>query len=189
MRMLAATLGVAALLATSGSAARPARPASRAPVRPAAASLCAKGERVVYSCQFGRQLGSVCLGRSSVHYRFGWPGGGRGIDLASTPDWSNVHTGRNRSQGGLNQDSIRFTRGTTHYVVHAGETGSLNENPGRQFSGIVVLEGAGGEKELASLACRAHNQFRGSTFQDLGKAAPKRWDGAETSGGPFDMVY
>ncbi len=177
MRRLAATLGVAAMMATGGSAARPARQGE--------ANLCTSAERVVYSCQFGTRLGSMCLGRKSIHYRFGKLGR-LGLNLASTPSWSNIHTGGNRSQGGLNQDSIRFTRSTTHYVVHAGETGSLNENPGRRMSGIVVLEG---EREVANLACKARSPFHAEAFGAIGNAAPKGWNGAETPGGSFDMIY
>ena len=186
MRRLAAAMGVAALLVTSGSAAKPARQAHNAEV-----SLCTGGEQIVYSCQFGTRLGSVCLGRTSIHYRFSKPGrfgkpGRLGLNLASTRDWSNVHVGANRSQGGLNQDSIRFTRAATHYVVHAGETGSLNESPGRRMSGIVVLEGG---REVANLACKARNPFRAEALSAIGRAAPKGWDGAEPPGGPFDMIY
>ena len=183
MRVLAAALGVAALLITSASAARPARLA-----HPARASLCSGGEHVVYSCRFGTKLGSVCLGKTSLHYRFG-PPGHPSINLASAPDWSNIHTGGNRSQGGLNQDSIRFTNGTTHYVVHSDETGALNENPGRSSSGIEVLQGASGERQLASLSCKARTRFSWKPFGDISQSAPDTWDGAETSGGPFDMVY
>lgn len=184
MRAFAATLGVAALLATSGSAARPAAPH----VSLAGQSLCSAGERVVYACRFGARLGSVCLGKSSLHYRFG-PAGRAAIDIASAPDWSNIHTGSNRSQGGLNQTSLRFTRGTVHYVVHAGETGALNENPGRRISGITVFEGANGEMQLADLACRSGAGFHAGALNALQAAAPRQWRGDETPGGPFDMVY
>lgn len=184
MRALAAALSVAALLCTAGSAAKPAR-SSRAP----APSLCSGGERVVYSCRFGAKLGSVCLGRHSLHYRFG-PAGHAEIDVASAPDWSNIHMGGNRSRAGLNQASIRFTNGMTHYIVHSDETGSLNENPGRQSSGIEVLLGTTGEQELASLDCKARTRFNWQAFNAIGTAAPKGWDSnAETPGGPFDMVY
>ncbi|OYU33126.1 hypothetical protein [Novosphingobium sp. PASSN1] len=186
MRAIAAALSVAALLATAGSAAKPARAGRAAHVT--AASHCAGGERVVYSCQFGRRIGSVCLGGKALHYRFG-PPGHPAIDVASDAAWSNIHRGGNRSQGGLNQATIRFTNGTTHYVVHAGETGSLNENPGKRISGLVVLQGASGEREVANLSCRAASGFNGQALDALDKAAPRGWDGAEAAGGPFDMVY
>lgn len=180
---LPVAVALAALLSTGGSVAKPARLGAARP-----ASLCANDERVVYTCRFGVKLGSVCLARNSLHYRFG-PHGRPELHIASTPDWSNIHTGGNRSQGGLNQDYIRFTNGMTHYVVYVDETGSLNENPGRQSSGIEVLQGSSGENALASLTCRSPASFDGSAYDDLAKAAPKDWDGAETPGGPFEVIY
>jgi hypothetical protein len=188
MRAAAAAMGVAALLATAGSAAHPARAGHSASAASPSPNHCAGGERVVYSCRFGRRIGSVCLGGKVLHYRFG-PPGHPAIDVASNAAWSNVHRGANRSQGGLNQDSLRFTNGLTHYVIHAGETGSLNENPGKRISGLVVLQGAGGEREIASLTCRAGSGFNWQALDALGNATPQGWDGAEAPGGPFDMVY
>lgn len=185
MRTLAATMSVAALLCTVGSAARPAQTARMVA---APASLCTGGERVVYACRFGAKLGSICLDKNSLHYRFG-PANHADIDIASTPNWSNIHTGGNRSQGGLNQDSIRFTNGMTHYVVHSDETGSLNEHPGRKSSGIEVLQGLSGERQLASLSCKARSRFNWQAFDAIADAAPADWDSDETPGGPFDMVY
>lgn len=187
MQKAAAAMRVAAalavLLVTDGSAAKPARPRLAPP-----ASLCAGGERVVYSCRFGAKVGSVCLGRNSLHYRFGRPGVAD-ITVSSTPDWSNIHTGGNRSQGGLNQDYIRFTNGKTHYVVHVDETGSLNENPGRRSSGIEVLQGETGPSMIASLSCPSRTGFRTDALLALNRSAPETWDGAEVSGGPFEMIY
>ncbi len=183
MRALAAAMSVAALLCTAGSAAKPAH-SSRAPMP----SLCSGGERVVYSCRFGEKLGSVCLGQSSLHYRFG-PAGHAEIDVASAPDWSNIHTGGNRSRAGLNQDHIRFTNGLTHYIVHQDETGSLNENPGRTSSGIEVLRGEAGDQSLASLDCKARARFDWQSFDAIAAAAPKGWDNTETPGFPSNAVY
>lgn len=176
-------VALAALLSTGGSVAKPARHRAMPP-----ASLCHAGERVVYTCRFGAKLGSVCLGRNSLHYRFG-PQGKPELHIASAPDWSNIHTGGNRSQAGLNQDYIRFTNGQTHYVVHVDETGSLNETPGRRSSGIEVLQGPSGERTLASLACKSKAPSNWSVGADLYKAAPKDWDGTELPGGPFEMIY
>ncbi|MGV3513315.1 MAG: hypothetical protein ACO1OX_15040 [Novosphingobium sp.] len=180
---LPVAVALAALLCTGGSAAKPARHRS-----PPLASLCNSGERVVYTCRFGAKLGSVCLGRNSLHYRFG-PRGRPELHIASTPDWSNVHTGGNRSQGGLNQDYVRFTNGETHYVVHVDETGSLNETPGIPSSGIEVLQGASGESALASLTCKSKASFNWAAYLDLAKAAPENWDATETPGGPFEVIY
>ena len=185
MRGAAAALlvAIAALLATGGSVAKPARPRPAPP-----AGLCAGGERVVYSCRFGTKLGSVCLGRNALRYRYGKPGKPE-IEVSSTPEWSNIHTGGNRSQGGLNQDYVRFTNGQTHYVVHVDETGSLNENPGRRSSGIEVLQGDAAPATIAGLSCRSRSGFRTDAWLALNRSAPEDWDGAERPGGPFEMIY
>lgn len=174
---------LAVLLATHGSVAEPARPGLAPP-----ASLCAGAERVVYSCRFGAKLGSVCLGRNALRYRYGRPGKPE-IEVSSTPDWSNIHTGGNRSQGGLNQDYIRITNGKTHYVVHVDETGSLNENPGRRSSGIEVLQGDAEPAAIASLSCPSRTGFSTDAWLALNRSAPEAWEGAEVPGGPFEMIY
>jgi hypothetical protein len=165
-----------------------AKPAPARTIRSDAISHCRTGERIVYTCQFGKKLGSVCLGQQSLHYRFG-PKGRAELDLVSTPDWNNIHLGGNRSQGGLNQNYIRFTNGNTHYVIHAGETGPLNERPGRRLSGIVVLGGIAGETQIATLECKGGKQLSDDTFRDLTNAAPDAWDSQEPEGGPFDVIY
>ena len=179
-----AALGLAVLFGTANAV--PNRALSAAPKN--VPNLCQVGERVVYSCRFGGKLGSVCLGRKSIHYRFG-RGNRPELDLANTGDWGNVHVGGNRSQGGLNQDHIRFTNRDTHYVVHSGETGSLNERPGRRFSGIAVLRGSSGQSTVADLKCKAGAAFDSAAFPAIASAAPKGWDGEEVSGGPFDVIY
>lgn len=142
---------------------------------------------MVYTCRFGAKLGSVCLGRSSLHYRFGAQGRPE-LHIASNADWSNIHTGGNRSQVGLNQDYILFTNGLTHYVVHVEETGSLNETPGKQSSGIEVLQGAAGERTLASLSCRTKASFDGTAHADIWRAAPENWNGTELPA-TFQAIY
>ena len=155
---------------------------------PLSATQCHGGERVVYSCRFGAKIGSVCLGTNSIHYRFG-PSARPELDLSSTPDWSNIHIGGNRSQGGLNQDFIRFSSHDTHYVVHSDETGSLNERPGRVTSGIVILRGDSAEDEIGRLECKSHASFNDKAFNSISGAAPEGWDGQEPEGGPFEAVY
>jgi hypothetical protein len=154
----------------------------------AAGSHCRAGERVVYACRMGRKLVSVCLGANSIHYRFG-PRGALELDIASTAGWDNIHVGGNRSQGGLNQDHIRFSNLDTHYVVHAGATGSLNERPGRRMSGIAVLQGDSAEHEIARVDCKSGAPFDSESFAAISDAAPEGWDGGEPDGGPFDVIY
>jgi hypothetical protein len=154
----------------------------------AAGSQCRPGERVVYECRVGEKLASVCLGANSIHYRFGSAAGPE-LDVSSAADWANIHIGGNRSQGGLNQDHIRFSSRDTHYVIHAGETGSLNENPGRRISGVAILKGSSADDEVASMDCAAGVPFDFDAFEAIPGAAPKGWDGSEADGGPFDVIY
>lgn len=151
-------------------------------------SLCRVDELIVYSCRFAKKLGSVCLGQGTLAYRFGRPSKPE-IAIENAPDWSNVHTGANYSQAGLTQQHIRFTKGAIHYVVHAGETGSLNETPGRRISGIVVLGGTDGTRNLADFDCREGSGFAAGSFGRITQTAPDGWDGSETTDGPFDAVY
>lgn len=181
----AAALSLAVLFGTANAV--PDRALSAA-VRKNPPNLCLVGERAVYSCRFGGKSGSVCLGKNSIHYRFG-RGNRPELDLANTADWGNIHIGGNRSQGGLNQDHIRFTNRDTHYVVHSGETGSLNERPGRRLSGIAVLQGSAGQSEVAHLQCKQSAAFDSAVFSAISSAAPDGWDGEEASGGPFDVIY
>jgi hypothetical protein len=165
-----------------------AAPARTKPVKVPAQSHCRNDERVLYSCRFGRKTGSVCLGRNSLHYRFGLLGRPE-LELSSSPDWRNIHIGGNRSQLGLNQNHIRFTNLDTHYVVHAGVTGQHNERPGFRISGIVVLKGSSADHQIASLDCKAGKQFSADAYRDYTNAAPDSWDGWEPEGGPFNVIY
>ena len=154
----------------------------------ATAGLCRTGERALWQCPVGGKPASVCLGANSIHYRSA-SGAGEPLDIASDASWSNIHIGGNRSQGGLNQDHIRFSSQGTHYVVHAGETGSLNERPGLRVSGVAVLRGAAAEEMVESLDCRAGTPFVTGAFQAISGAAPQEWDGEETDDDPFDAIY
>jgi hypothetical protein len=145
-------------------------------------SHCAPTERVLYSCAFPRGVGSLCASQSAVHYRYG-PLGKPGIDIGNKPDWSNVHLGTVRGQGDGRQSHVRFSRGTYHYVVFEGMNGSLTESPGHAYSGIAVLEGAQGERELATLSCR------GQATISLDDALLNEKAASEQTDGPFDMWY
>lgn len=182
MRALAATLGVAALFVTSGSVARPARVSRIAAPAP---SHCAVGQRAVYSCRFGAKIGSLCLGNRSLHYRFG-PLGRPEIDLASAPDWSNVHTHRLYSHA-LAQNHVRMTRGSINYIVHFGEAGNLSDVPGKSMSGLVVVDGRG--NALADRTCKSGAWINADAFLDIPRNAPPGWEGDETPDGPFDDYF
>lgn len=180
--LFAATGGV--LLLTGPLAA----PGRAAPAASAPASQCRADETVLYSCRFGAALGSVCGGTGTVHYRFG-PAGRPAIDLASAPDWGNVHTGRVRGQGGGYQEHVRFTRGDTHYLVFRGEDGSLASRPGRTYSGIAVLGGARGERALATLACKGGARIAPGLVDGVMAQAPAGAALEELADGPFDAWF
>ncbi|KPH57612.1 hypothetical protein [Novosphingobium sp. ST904] len=170
-----AALGAACLaLSPAGSAVAD----SGAPV----ASHCVPGERVLYSCAFPRGVGSLCSDGETVHYRYG-PRGKAEIDLAGLPDWSNVRVGDVRGQGNGYERHVRISRGRFHYVVFEGMNGELSESPGRAYSGIAVLEGARGERELITLSCP------GRSAHDLSAPLLQERAEAEEPNGPFDMWY
>ena len=160
--------------------------AEPAPITPA--SQCRTGEQVIYSCRFGATarptLGSLCGAGGAIHYRFG-PAGKPAIDLASKPDWSNIHTGRVRGQGaGGYQEHVRFTHGVTDYIVFRGQDGELASHPGRTYSGIAV-QGAG----AATLTCRGGARIAGSMIEQVAALAPPAALLDETPGGPFDAWF
>ncbi len=117
----------------------------------APASQCRAGEAVVYTCNFGKAVGSVCSGGGMLHYRYG-PVGKPDIAISSTPDWSNVSRKVVVGGGGGSQPYLRFTRADYSYVVFWGTAGNLTVRPGRLWSGIHVRRG---DKDLATLSCRS----------------------------------
>ncbi|HKX88091.1 MAG TPA: hypothetical protein VJM13_02690 [Sphingopyxis sp.] len=153
---------------------------------PAAAGLCRAGETPVYSCRFGRKIGSVCGGAKSVTYRFG-SAAKTEMEIASKPNWSNVRLGFVTGQQGGHQSHIRFTRGDTHYIVFEGANGQAAINPGHSYSGIAIVAGADGGKELGRLDC-GNGQDASAMAEAVRNRAPamlrERLD--ETTDGPFD---
>ena len=180
MARAALALALTALSGLTGSVlAAPGRGA------PNAGSHCRNGEAVVYSCRFGAKTGSVCLGANSIHYRFG-PLGRPEIDLASAPDWSNVHPLELYSQS-LAQKHVRMNRGPISYVVYFGEAGRLSDVPGRRISGITVMRGT--DRILGELACPGAGRFSPDAYARIGDAAPAGWEGGEAAGGAFDGYF
>lgn len=182
--LAAAALAVVALAGTASFAPVAAGPA------PAPVSLCARGETVAYSCNFGRSIGSVCAGQGRVHYRFGLPGS-PAMDLANADDWSNVHVGSVVGQGGGLQEHVRFSAGQIHYTVFAGVEGSLADHPGRTYSGIAVSQGKSGEHSLATLTCKGGAVIAGDWVGMVRAAAPAPVQESleEERDGPFDAWF
>lgn len=155
-----------------------------------ATTHCRTGETILYSCRFGKSVGSVCGAPGKLSYRFG-PAGRPDIDIASAPDGANIRLGHVTGQGGGHQTHVRFSRGDTHYIVYEGANGSLAVDPGHLYSGIAVLQGADGGRELATLACHAkamqHPDFADELAGYLPSADPEHL--AEQTDGPFDAWF
>ncbi|WP_423604081.1 hypothetical protein [Sphingomonas sp. MS122] len=148
-------------------AAPAAAPLTAAPAAPA--SQCRAGEKTVYSCRFGKALGSVCAGRGTVSYRFG-PAGRPQIDIASDRDWGNVRRGGVVGGGGGSQEYLRFTRGDHHYLVFWGVAGQYTDIPGKHWSGIHVSRSG---KDLATLSCKS-NAWPAEDWRQLLRASLPR---------------
>jgi hypothetical protein len=173
----AATALIAGLLAGS---------APMAMTAPAVAGLCKAGEEPLYSCRFGRKIGSLCGGSDRVTYRFG-SAARTEMEIASKADWSNVRLGFVNGQQGGHQSHIRFTRGDTHYVVFEGANGQATTRPGFTYSGIAIVAGPDGGKSLGRLECG-----NGLDASAMAEAVRDRAPAAlreqlnETLDGPFD---
>lgn len=151
-----------------------------------AKSLCAKGEKVIYSCEFGKKTASVCLGADQVSYHYGRP---NAVELSITSDarWSNIHLGYVTGGGGGHQSSIRFTRDGHDYVVYEGIQGSLHESPGKRWSGLDI---AVGEDIIDAKKCKG-KAVMVSDFTSVGDKAPAdlREGLYEPEGSMFDGWY
>lgn len=145
-------------------------PLTAAPL-PARASQCRTSEKIVYTCRFGKAVGSVCAGSGKLHYRYG-PHGRPAIDIASTGDWSNVRRGFIVGGGGGSQRHLRFTRGDHSYVVFWGVGGQYTQVPGKTWSGIHVSEG---KTDLATLRCK-RAAWPSDDWEDLSRSAPEEED-------------
>ncbi len=180
----------AMVLAAAPASSGPLAPAAAAPAgRQVAGTQCRADETVLYSCRFGRNVGSVCAARGRLHYRYGPPAQPE-IELASTDDWRNVHAGGVVGQGGGHQSHVRFSVGQFHYIVFEGVNGSLAETPGQRHSGIYVGAGPDGREQLAYHQCRRRPVLAGGWPETLEAHAPPAVREAgvqvEAPDGPFD---
>lgn len=164
-------------------------PIAAAPA-PRAANMCKGGETVLYTCQFGRSVGSVCGGEDEVHYRFGLPGS-PAVDVGNAEDWHNIHLGTVTGQGGGYQDHVRFTTGLIHYTVFAGQNGSLADQPGHAYSGIAVSQGKRGETQLAALECKGGATIAADWTGKVRAKVPTQYGEQldEEADGPFDAWF
>ena len=116
--MKRALIGVLALGGLVGLTEAPA--VARAPIPPG--SQCRNGELTVYTCTFGsgQQL-SVCETHGTVSYHYG-PHGAPEISISSDGHDGRLHAAETTGTGGASQVQMRFTRGTTNYIVFAGDS-------------------------------------------------------------------
>lgn len=138
---------------------------------PTPASQCRAGEKIVYTCGFGKSVGSICSNSGKLHYRYG-PLSKPAIDIASDPKWSNVRRGFIVGGGGGSQRHLRFTRGVHSYVVFWGVGGQYTQVPGKIWSGIHVSEG---KTDLATLRCK-RAASPSDDWEDLAYDAPEEDD-------------
>jgi len=176
--------GDAPAATTDDPAGTPATDAAERPTPPRPADAtdtqCRQGERALYNCRFddGR-VASVCSGERNS-YRYG-PLDDPEIDISRAPGEAGVWQGWVGGQGGGHQTHIRFRNGGYDYIVLSGEDGRLADNPGRVYSGVVVMRG---EEEVARLDCPV------TTYQTEIPASMIPNDiPAEAEGGEFDAWF
>ena len=134
----------------SGTDAQPDRSEAPAP-RPveASATHCRPGERALYNCPFedGR-VASFCAGETYA-YRYG-PLGRPELEITRAPGQAGIWQGGVVGQGGGQQTHVRFQNEGYDYVVFSGYDGRLADNPGREYSGVVVMRNG---EEVRRLDC------------------------------------
>lgn len=165
MNRLLAGAAVIALLAGGATQGAPKRSAAPSP----RTGHCQAGETVVYSCRFGRAVGSVCAVPGRISYRFGPLGKAPELAISSTPDWSNVHIGRITGGGGGYQTHLRFSVEGHDYIVFEGMGGQLTEIPGKRWSGISVWRG---ETEFPSRSCALPASGTTGSFEQVWDFVP-----------------
>lgn len=137
-----------------------AAPAKPAPAKaPAQTSFCTPMEDVIFACQTGMKLVSVCASKGAaankgyVQYRFGKPDSREPLEMV-LPEGevapSRAATGENVPFAGGGGAWLRFRKGDTAYVVYSGigKWGPKGETMEKQ--GVVVERG---NATLASLPC------------------------------------
>lgn len=126
---------------------------------PAQTSFCTPMEEVVFACQTGTKLVSVCASKGAsakqgyVQYRFGKPDSRDPLELIHPEGEvapSRAATGENVPFAGGGGAWLRFRKGDTAYVVYSGigKWGPKGETMEKQ--GVVVERGSA---TLASLPC------------------------------------
>ena len=106
-------------------------------------TYCRPPESPIFSCNFGKKRVSVCAGDRLLTYRYGTVGKAvPEMQISSNGKDGRVHSDYVVGGGGGQQTSLRFSNGNTHYIVFSGYAGSLTDSPGKQWSGLDVLNGS-----------------------------------------------
>lgn len=106
----------------------------------ATASLCDTGEKVVFACNTGKKSVSVCSTQKGLQYRYGVDRNSLDISL----DANGAAAGQYPLAGG-GVWYMRFSNGSTNYVVYTAESSSVDK------AGLVVEQGG---KRSATLSCK-----------------------------------
>lgn len=113
-----------------------------APAGSSGPGFCKPAETPVFSCELGKKRVDVCAGDGLLTYRYGAMGKSvPEMQISSNGSDGRVHSDFVTGGGGGQQTSLRFSNGNTHYIVFSGYAGGLTETPGRQWSGLDVLDG------------------------------------------------
>lgn len=131
-----------------------------------AASLCAAGERVAFTCPAGAHVISVCElpGGRALQYRYGRPGH---VELAypaaGTPAAQAFKAGLLAYSGGGGA-YLDFAQGDYGYTVFTaiGKWGKNEE--AYPLAGVAVTKG---DAELANIACDRHDAEKSELGPDL----------------------
>jgi hypothetical protein len=115
---------------------------------PAAASLCGDGDTVLFTCQVGKKLVSVCDGGGKATYYFGKPGH---VEMSST-----ALTVANRGFSGGGETQISVHNNAYVYIVYDKTARTSFSSDGHNdpdfTSGLVVQKNG---KTLSALECGA----------------------------------
>jgi hypothetical protein len=103
---------------------------------------CQPAELPLFSCELGKKRASVCASGRLVTYRYGTPGKAPEMQISSNGNDGRVHSDVIIGGGSGQQTSLRFSNGSMHYIIYSGYAGSLTDRPGKQWSGLDILEGA-----------------------------------------------
>ncbi len=163
MRRSALLIPLLALLGGAAATAPSAEAASDARTR-VVGTQCKAGERVAYSCAFGRKVVSVCINAGrQVTYRYG-PLGKPEMTVASTGQDGKAQRNEIMLAGGGNQQHLRFSSGGYEYLVYSGITGPSFDPPNVRASGLVVLRG---NDEVSSKECARNGELQRLPYADV----------------------